>query len=99
MYCTIDKKVKNNKGEIVDSILYKQLEDLLGKKEANTIYFKVATNPDWLNTLNKKKKDANGEITLKSLLRHSGLDQTEVNKIIKKLNNNIYARDYTFETE
>lgn len=95
--CSVRVTTKNSQGKRVESKLYKALEKYTGsKEEADKIYFRTATNPTWLETIGNYEKDENGEITLKSLLRHSGLN-IESDKIIQKLNQELGVGEYNFE--
>ena len=94
--CSLDVKVRNKEGQVVDSILYKQLRQYYGNKtEADKVYFRVATNPQWLQNLKYYDKDVNGEITFKSLLANSGIN-LEDNRIIKVLNQQLNSGNYSF---
>jgi hypothetical protein len=94
--CSLDVKVRNNKGQVVDSILYKQLRQYYGNKtEADKVYFRVATNPQWLQNLKYYDKDVNGEITFNSLLANSGIN-LEDDRIIKVLNQQLNSGNYSF---
>lgn len=95
--CTILAHVRNSKGEIVESRLFKDLLHYTSDRGLAKEYYAVGTNSDFLNKVRDKAKfDENGEITFNSL--H---DLTKMNldgdKLLNTLNKDVKAGTYSYQ--
>lgn len=89
--CAIIPKVRNSKGEKVDSKLFKDLLSFLpSRAEARKVYLITKNNEFINNFIHKLKLDSNGEPTIKSLLDKTSLsDFVNDEKILSTLNRQI----------
>ena len=98
--CTILAHVRNSKGEIVESRLFKDLLHYTSNnRELAKEYYAVGTNEEFLSKVRDSEDyqvDENGEITFKSLRTLSKMD-LETDKVIQVLNKDIGEGEYTYE--
>lgn len=89
--CAIIPRVRNSKGEKVDSKLFKDLLSFLpSRAEARKVYLITKNNEFINNFIHKFKLDENGEPTIKSLLDKTSLsDFVNDEKILNTLNRQI----------
>ena len=95
--CTILAHVKNSKGEIVESRLFKDLLHYTSDRGLAKEYYAVGTNNEFLNRVRDKAEfDENGEITFSSLqdLTKMNLDR---DKLLNTLNKDIKAGTYSYQ--
>lgn len=90
--CAIIPQVKNKKGQIVDSKLFKSLLTYTGnnRQETNRIYL-ITKSDNFIKKWNPKlTMDENSEPTISSLLNKTNLhDIIPVSKVLEKLNRDI----------
>lgn len=95
--CSLIAHVKNSKGEVVESRLFKDLLHHLSDRGLTKQYYGVGTDPKFLNKVRDKADfDENGEITFNSLRKLSKLNIKE-EKLIATLNEDIGAGTYTYD--
>lgn len=89
--CAIIPRVRNSKGEKVDSKLFKDLLSFLpSRAEARKVYLITKNNEFINNFIHKFRLDENGEPTIKSLLDKTSLsDFVNDEKILNTLNRQI----------
>lgn len=79
--CVLCPKIRNSKGEFVDSILFTDLSNILSDREKTKRFYNIATNEEFLNSeevQENAKFDKNGQITAHSFLKLSKLlDSTD----------------------
>ena len=95
--CTILAHVRNSKGEIVESRLFKDLLHYTSNRELAKEYYAVGTNSEFLDRVRDKAEfDENGEITFNSLqdLTKMNLDR---DKLLNTLNKDIKAGTYSYQ--
>lgn len=95
--CTILAHVRNSKGEIVESRLFKDLLHYTSNRGLAKEYYAVGTNSEFLNRVRDKAEfDENGEITFNSLqdLTKMNLDE---DKLLGTLNKDIKAGTYSYQ--
>lgn len=90
--CSILAHVRNPKGEIAESRLYKDLlHRTSNNRELTKEYYAVGTSKEFLDEVGHRAEfDENGEITFDSLERLSGL-QIDTGSIVTSLNKDIGA--------
>lgn len=97
--CTILAHVRNSKGEIVESNLFKDLLHYTSdNRQLSKEYYAVGTNEEFLSKVRDKedyKVDENGEITFDSLRKLSEMD-LESDKLIQVLNEDIGEGEYEY---
>lgn len=98
--CSILAHVRNSKGEVVESKLYKDLLHYTSNnRELTKEYYAVGTNEDFLDKVRDSKEfktDENGEITLKSLRVLAEMDLNTDN-LIQILNKDFGEGMYNYE--
>ena len=95
--CALIPKVKRANGELVESKLFNNLLSYTNNRTQAKEYYAVGKNQDFLDEVEDKAKfDENGEITLNSLRTLANLD-IEEDKIIKDLNTEIGAGNYSYD--
>lgn len=91
-YCAIIPQVRNNKGQVVDSRLFKSLLAYTGnnRSEATKLYL-ITKNSEFIKNWNPKLTlDENNEPTLSSLLQKTNLsDIIPESKVLERLNKEI----------
>lgn len=89
--CAIIPRVRNSKGEKVDSKLFKDLLSFLpSRAEARKVYLITKNNEFINNFIHKFRLDENGEPTIKSLLDKTSLsDFVNDEKVLNTLNRQI----------
>lgn len=91
--CTYKPKVRNTEGELVDSILFKDLRGVSGQdqKLSTSIYGKTRTDDFQRIYGDKIERDKNGEPTIKSLF-----EKTDIADIIseKRITNALYKKAF-----
>ena len=95
--CSIIPQVRNNKDQIVDSRLFKDLLAFSGdRKETNRIYYITKGEEFIKKWFPKLVIDENNEPTIRSLFKYTNLkDYISESKIMKKLN--IYEKYITLK--
>lgn len=96
--CKILAQTKNKNGEVVQSKLFKDLLQYTNqdRKKATQLY-RIAKDPKFLELAGDVLQyDENGEVTVKSLIDVTG-DSFSEDSVIKKLNKEIGAGEYSFE--
>ena len=90
--CAIIPQVRNNKGQVVDSKLFKGLLAYTGnnRSEATRLYL-ITKNSEFIKNWNSKLTlDENNEPTLRSLLQKTNLsDVIPESKVLERLNKEI----------
>lgn len=96
--CTILAHVRNPKGEVVESRLYKDLLHYTSNnRQLTKEYYAVGTNESFLNRVRDNAEfDENGEITFKSLQRLAGL-QVDEDSLIQVLNKDLGAGEMSYD--
>ena len=95
--CTILAHVRNSKGEIVESRLFKDLLSYLDSRSLAKEYYYVGTDKGFLDRVRDKAKfDENGEITFSSLKRLAKINVKQEREL-EVLNKNIKAGVYSYE--
>ena len=98
--CTILAHVRNSKGEIVESRLFKDLLHYTSNnRELAKEYYAVGTNEEFLSKVRDSEDfqtDENGEITFKSLRKLANMD-LETDKVVQVLNQDIGTGEYTYD--
>lgn len=96
--CNIFAQVKNSKGEIVDSRLFKDLLHYTSKDRAIAKkLYRISMSQEFMDAVRDRATfDENGEITLKSLLE---LTKTSLDneKVLKALNDDIKSGNYSYQ--
>lgn len=90
--CAIIPQVKNKKGQIVDSRLFKDLLSYTDNNRAETVrIYTITKNPEFIKKWEPKLTlDDNNEPTLRSLLKQTNLSQIiPESKVLEKLNKEI----------
>jgi hypothetical protein len=90
--CSIIPKVKNKKGEVVESKLFKDLLSFANnvRKTANDIYLRTKSDKFITHILPKLKVDDNNEPLISELFKKAGLDKfIDIKAILEKLNRDI----------
>lgn len=97
--CTILAYVRNSKGEMVESKLFKDLLHYTSNnRQIAKEYYAVGTNEEFLSKVRDNedyKVDENGEITFDSLRKLSKMD-LESDKLIQVLNRDIGEGEYDY---
>lgn len=94
--CTVLAHVRNSKGEVVESRLFKDLLHHLSDRGLAKEYYAVGTNQEFLDKVRDKAKfDESGEITLSSLVDLAKIDIPQ-QKLLATLNKDIKAGSYTY---
>lgn len=94
--CSIIPRVKNSKGEFVESDLFKSLLHYTNDREISKQYYAVGTSPEFLSRVaNEAKFDSNGEITFQSLRQLTKLNLSD-EKVKQTLNKDIGAGVYDY---
>ena len=86
--CSIIPQVRNNKGQIVDSRLFKDLLAYTGNNRIDTVrLYLITKNDKFIKDWNSKLTlDENNEPTLRSLLKQTNLnDIIPESKVLEKL--------------
>ena len=96
--CTILAHVRNPKGEVVESRLYKDLLHYTSNnRQLTKEYYAVGTNEGFLSRVKDTAEfDENGEITFKSLQKLANLQINE-DSLIQVLNSDLGAGDMTYD--
>lgn len=96
--CTILAHVRNPKGEVVESRLYKDLLHYTSNnRQLTKEYYAVGTNEGLLSRVKDIAEfDENGEITFKSLQRLANLQVNE-DSLMQVLNNDLGAGEMTYD--
>lgn len=98
--CSILAHVRNSKGEVVESKLFKDLLHYTSNnREISKKYYKVGTSELFLSKVRDRKDyktDENGEITFESLNKIAKID-LETDKVIEVLNKDIKSGKYSYE--
>lgn len=96
--CTILAHVRNPKGEVVESRLYKDLLHYTSNnRQLTKEYYAVGTNESFLNRVRDNAEfDENGEITFKSLQRLANL-QIDEDSLIQVLNKDLGAGEMSYD--
>lgn len=96
--CTILAHVRNPKGEVVESKLYKDLlHYTLNNRQLTKEYYAVGTNESFLNSVRDVAKfDENGEITFKSLRKLAKI-QISKDSLMQVLNKDLGAGEMTYD--
>lgn len=96
--CTILAHVRNPKGEVVESRLYKDLLHYTSNnRQLTKEYYAVGTNESFLGRVKDIAEfDENGEITFKSLQRLANLQVNE-GSLIQILNKDLGAGEMTYD--
>lgn len=96
--CTILAHVRNPKGEVVESRLYKDLLHYTSNnRQLTKEYYAVGTNESFLNRVRDNAEfDENGEITFKSLQRLANL-QVDEGSLIQVLNKDLDAGEMSYD--
>lgn len=84
--CVIKPCVKNSKGEVVESRLFKDLLSYLPSRSEATKYYNLARNAEFLSQIEGDVKfDENGEITIEDLIREAriSVDRSELHKSLQ----------------
>ena len=90
--CAIIPQVKNKKGQIVDSRLFKDLLSYTDNNRAETVrIYTITKNPEFIKKwTGRLALDDNNEPTLRSLLKQTNLSQIiPESKVLEKLNREI----------
>lgn len=90
--CAIIPQVKNKKGQIVDSRLFKDLLSYTDNNRAETVrIYTITKNPEFIKKwTGRLTLDDNNEPTLRSLLKQTNLSQIiPESKVLEKLNREI----------
>ena len=90
--CAIIPQVKNKKGQIVDSRLFKDLLSYTDNNRAETVrIYTITKNPEFIKKWTERLTlDDNNEPTLRSLLKQTNLSQIiPESKVLEKLNREI----------
>ena len=90
--CAIIPQVKNKKGQIVDSRLFKDLLSYTDNNRAETVrIYTITKNPEFIKKwAGRLTLDNNNEPTLRSLLKQTNLSQIiPESKVLEKLNREI----------
>lgn len=90
--CAIIPQVKNKKGQIVDSRLFKDLLSYTDNNRAETVrIYTITKNPEFIKKwTGRLTLDDNNESTLRSLLKQTNLSQIiPESKVLEKLNREI----------
>lgn len=90
--CAIIPQVKNKKGQIVDSRLFKDLLSYTDNNRAETVrIYTITKNPEFIKKwAGRLALDDNNEPTLRSLLKQTNLSQIiPESKVLEKLNREI----------
>ena len=94
--CTVLAHVRNSKGEVVESVLFKDLLHHLSDRGLAKEYYAVGTSQEFLDKVRDKAKfDENGEITLPSLISLANIDIPQ-QRVLATLNRDIKAGSYTY---
>lgn len=95
--CLFKAHCKNQNGEVVESILYRDLCNYTSsRKTANELY-SVGTNQEFLEQVREQAEfDENGEITFSSLKKLANIE-IENEKTLTQLNKEIKAGTYSYE--
>lgn len=94
--CTVLAHVRNSKGEVVESVLFKDLLHHLSDRGLAKEYYAVGTSQEFLDKVRDKAKfDENGEITLPSLISLANIDIPQ-QRLLATLNRDIKAGSYTY---
>ena len=96
--CSIIPQVRNNKGQIVDSRLFKDLLAYTGNNRIDTVrLYLITKNDKFIKDWNSKLTlDENNEPTLRSLLKQTNIsDVIPESKVLEKLNRdiNVYNKE------
>lgn len=96
--CTILAHVRNPKGEVVESRLYKDLLHYTSNnRQLTKEYYAVGTNESFLSRVKDIAEfDENGEITFKSLQRLANLQVNE-DSLMQVLNSDLGAGEMTYD--
>lgn len=95
--CSILAHVRNSKGEVVESRLFKDLLHHLSDRELAKEYYKTGTDEQFLNKVRDKAEfDENGEITFNSLRKLAKIN-LEQEKLLATLNDDIKAGEYSYQ--
>ena len=96
--CTILAHVRNPKGEVVESRLYKDLLHYTSNnRQLTKEYYAVGTNESFLDKVRDDAEfDENGEITFKSLQRLANL-QVDEDTLIQVLNKDLGAGEMSYD--
>ena len=90
--CAIIPQVRNNKGQVVDSKLFKNLLAYTGNNRSETTrLYLITKNSEFIKNWNPKLiLDENNEPTLRSLLQKTNLsDVIPESKVLERLNREI----------
>lgn len=89
--CAIIPKVRDTKGEIVDSRLFKDLLSYTNNRQEATRIYLITKSSDFVASWNPRLSlDSNGEPTISSLLKKTNLkDVIGEQKVLKRLNEEI----------
>lgn len=94
--CIICPHVRNSKGEMVESRLFRDLLHHLSDRGLAKEYYAVGTNDGFLQKVGDEAKfDENGEITIASLIKTAKIDINK-EKVLKTLNSDIGAGVYSY---
>lgn len=94
--CVICPHVRNSKGEMVESRLFRDLLHHLSDRGLAKEYYAVGTNDEFLQRVGDEAKfDENGEITIASLIKTAKIDINK-EKVLKTLNSDIGAGVYSY---
>ena len=94
--CVTCPHVRNSKGEMVESRLFRDLFHHLSDRGLTKEYYAVGTNDKFLQEVGDKAKfDENGEITIASLIKTAKID-IKKEKVLKTLNSDIGAGVYSY---
>ncbi len=95
--CSLIAHVKNSKGEVVESRLFKDLLHHLSDRGLTKQYYGVGTNDEFLDKVRDKAKfDENGEITFNSLRKLAKIN-IEQEKLLGSLNKEIGSGTYAYD--
>lgn len=96
--CTILAHVRNPKGEVVESRLYKDLLHYTSNnRQLTKEYYAVGTNESFLSRVKDIAEfDENGEITFKSLQKLANIQVNE-DSLMQVLNNDLGAGEMTYD--
>lgn len=95
--CSILAHVRNSKGEVVESRLFKDLLHHLSDRELAKEYYKTGTDEQFLNKVRDKAEfDENGEITFNSLRKLAKIN-LEQEKLLATLNDDIGAGKHIYQ--
>lgn len=96
--CTTNVYVRNSKGEVVESNLFKDLKHHLSDRELAKEWYGVGTDSGFLDRVGSQATfDENGQITFKSLRKLTDGLNLDAEKELEKLNKDIGEGWYSYE--